>query len=97
MIYMGMPNKRLIEIVPFDTEAALKERDALFYTQCQVVRRLGKVSMFWRVQKAIRRFEASLRLAPNTFSEDPMRELREYAQEMTSRYPVLKLTAEDFA
>ena len=97
MIYMGMPNKRLIEIAPFDTAAALQERDALFYTQCQVVRRLGKVSMFWRVQKAIRRFEASLRLAPNTFSEDPMRELREYVQEMTNRYPVLKRTAEEIA
>ncbi|MBR4738212.1 MAG: hypothetical protein IK051_11190 [Rhodocyclaceae bacterium] len=97
IIRTGMYNKRLVEIAPFDADAALKERDALFYTQCQVVRRLGKVSMFWRVQKAISRFDASLRLAPNTFSEDPMRELREYAQEMTSRFPVLKLTAEDFA
>ncbi len=97
IIRTGMPNKRLVEIAPFDADAALKERDALFYTQCQVVRRLGKVSMFWRVQKAIRRFEASLRLAPNTFSEDPLRQLREYVQEMTNRYPVLKLTAEEIA
>lgn len=97
IIRTGMYNKRLIEIAPFDAEAALKERDALFYTQCQVVRRLGKVSLFWRVQKAIRNFEASLRRAPNTFSEDPLPELRDYAQEMTSRYPVLNLTAEEIA
>lgn len=97
IIRTGMYNKQLEEIAPFDADAALKERDALFYTQCQVVRRLGKVSMFWRVQKAIRRFEASLRLAPNTFSKDPLQELREYVQEMTNRYPVLKLTAEEIA
>ena len=97
IICAGIPNKLLIEIAPFDATTALQERDALFYTQCQVVRRLGKVSMFWRVQKAIRRFEASLRLAPNTFSEDPLRQLHEYVQEMTSRYPILTLTAEEIA
>lgn len=89
IIKSGMPNKRAKLITEFNFNDELKKRDILFYKQCALVRRLNKVSMYWRVKDAISSFERSLALFDYTCKEEPMEELKSYTKSMVDKFPVL--------
>lgn len=93
IIWMGTPCKRMIELEKLDYRKMLKERDELFFSQCLVVRQLGKVSMYWSVKEVVENFTVSLKMAPYTYSQDPMQELRAYLNDMENRFPILKLSS----
>ena len=93
IISMGTPSKRMIEVKKLDYSQMLRERDELFFSQCLLVRLLGKVSMYWEVKQVIEDFESSLKLEPYSSPKEPMQELRAYLDDMENKFPILKLSS----
>ena len=90
VIQSGMPNKRISSPNIINHQCKLRERDALYYKQCLIVRRLNKVSMYWNIKKAINDFNDSLQLHDYSYVQSPIKELQCYVEEMAEKFPILK-------